>query len=93
MLFRAIIVIQKWIFRSVFSKVLKWQNALYAIITIKHVFWYTNVCYTHGDIKTLAFQAWVSAPLSGGPADVNASKNMFDPYILTGNKDNHKSVN
>ena len=33
-----------------------------------------------GVVKTLVFQARVSTqPL--GPADVNAKKNMFDPYI------------
>ena len=32
-----------------------------------------------GVVKTLAFQAQVSTP-PRGPADVNAQKNMFDPY-------------
>ena len=61
-------------------KVIKLLNALYAIITIRHGFLiHLHLLDPSASLKPSPFRLRFQHHLPG-PADVNAWKNMFDPY-------------
>ena len=81
MLLRAIILIQKWTFRGVFPK---FSSNKMILCNDNDQTWFsdtlTNVRPLGSHVNPRLSGSGLNTTL-GGPADVNAEKNMFDPYI------------